>query len=114
VQRELEQRRGALVMANDKRAQVAALRRGARAGTVSVPSLLMDPPAALGHIAVIDVMLMSRASIPSQAYRRKAKLGRWAVADGVNLLVALGDASERTRQWAAKYAPPPTRKQERA
>jgi hypothetical protein len=95
------QRRKACEAASRKRAQITALKQQLLGGTLTLEDVLMDPPEALTQVPVIDVLRMTR-----RAGNRGAR-GLWqingrAVHAGVNLMMPLGLASERTREWAAE------------
>lgn len=96
-----EQRRAALVQANEMRGQLAALRRELRTHPHRLAAVLLDPPACVHGMPMIDVLRMVRAK------RRRAWGAQWigerALADGVNLLVPVDRASRRTREWAARH-----------
>lgn len=77
------------------------LKRELRGNRDGLRELLLDPPEAIHHITVVELIAYGR-------YRHMRapameKIGKDAIADGVNLLVTLGRASMRTRLWAAEH-----------
>jgi len=97
-----EQALVALEDADGTRMEQASYRRRLRSGELSVAEVLLDPPYVLRNMPVVNVLQMARS------YRRGGvwleRLGREAARDNVNLCVALGKASERTRYWTAQRA----------
>jgi hypothetical protein len=87
--------------ANAKRLRMAALRRYLRTETGALEDILRDPPAEFEDWPLIDVVRLGYNKRGSVACER---LGRLAVRDGVNLLVPLGRASLRSREWIIKHA----------
>ena len=96
-----QQRAAALAAANTRRHRLAELRRQARTGQAGLTGLLLDPPVELRDVLLVDVVRMSRSQRMSSGI---ARLGRLAVRDGINLLIPLGQASQRTRAWVAEHA----------
>ena len=99
----LHQRAAAKVVADEKRMAIADLRRRVRAGEITLEELFCEPPAVLAEYTVADVLRFPRSVGRYRASSSLTELGRLAVRDQVNLLVALGDASARTRAWAAEH-----------
>lgn len=96
-----EQRDSARQMANDKRRRLAILKRGLRNGTITLSEVMMDPPEDLLRYPLVDIVRFSgRQGHPLG--RSVTTLGRLALRDRVNLMVALGDASARSRAWVAE------------
>jgi hypothetical protein len=93
-----------LIGANRNRIEMAALKEDARRGRVDVRDLLLSPPDCLKSQPVIDVMLFARRMRPTASKATRARIGRLALHHQINVLVAVGDASERTRLWAANNA----------
>lgn len=96
------QRDKALRMANGRRMQLVELRRDMRAGRVTLAEIMVDPPDLLEHVACIDVVRMNYSRVKATPWMER--LGRLAVADGINLMMPLGRASARTREWIAENA----------
>src|SRR4051812_4057006 len=96
-----EQRAAALAAANDKRLRIAALRRRIISERGALQDVLRDPPDELADWPLIDVVRLSygkRTTVSMQ------QLGRLALRDGVNLMMPLGRASLRSREWLAGHA----------
>jgi hypothetical protein len=96
-----EQRVTALKTANVKRIDVARHKRSMRGNAKAVIDALEERPDDLAHIPVVELLAWARTCGLRSATMEK--VGRRAVADGVNLLVPLGRASSHTRQWAMDY-----------
>ena len=99
-----DQRARALTEANAQRARQAQLRSDMIAGRLTLAEIMAQPPPDLARTMLIDVIRMMRSSVSA---RRSSpvmtRIGREAVAAGVNLLVPLGDASVRSRAWVAAH-----------
>ena len=95
-----EQRHEALVAANARRGEIAAIKRDLRSGHLSLRSVMDDPPHELRRCLLIDVIRWARTASNG---RSLAIIGRQALRDNVNLMLPLGDASTRTRAWAAEW-----------
>jgi hypothetical protein len=98
-----EQRSAALVLANERRAQIAAAKRDLRSGVLSLDDVLSNPPDALASVALVDLIRWCRSRSPLQRQSSLIRIGRRAVSDNVNLLVPLGEASVRSRDWVAEW-----------
>lgn len=96
----LEQRRAALELANEKRLRIADLRRRIRTEHGALEDVLLNPPEELAGIPIIDIVRYAYDNRPAKTAER---LGRLAIRDGVNLLMPLGRASARTREWTAEH-----------
>ena len=96
------QRQKALVVANARRSEVAALKRRLATENGALEDILRDPPEALHRMFIIDVVRLSRATRSN--VKAMQRLGRLAVRDGVNLMIPLGQASTRTREWTIAHA----------
>lgn len=96
-----EQRTAALVRANDKRIARADLRARLVSERGSLADIMRDPPEVLADMALVDVV---RLSYGKRSAASLARLGRLACRDHINLLMPLGEASERTREWVAVHA----------
>lgn len=98
-----EQRDAARLIANEKRMAVARVRRQLRNGEITLQEVFDDPPAELHGYTIADVFRMARCT---QRYAGSSSLkliGQWAIRDQVNLMITLGEASARTRGWAATH-----------
>lgn len=98
----VEQRAEARKASAVKRGRIAELRKHVQAGRVGVDVLLLEPPALIAHMALVDVMGLAR---PDRCGPWREGIGRAAVRDGVNVLVPVGKASRVTREWAAAHSP---------
>lgn len=96
-----EQREASLALAQAKRLELAAIKRDLRSGTTSLAALMEDPPEALHSSLLIDVLRWTRST--ARNGRGITEIGRQALRDNVNLMIALGDASARSRAWAAEW-----------
>jgi hypothetical protein len=96
-----EQRMAALEVANSKRLRKAELRRRLVSERGALRDVLLDPPPEFAHMPIIDVVRLAQTSRAAKSLQR---LGRLAVRDRVNLLMPLGSASLRTREWTAEHA----------
>jgi hypothetical protein len=83
------------------RRERAAIKAGLRAGTTTLRDLMTDPPAVIEDVALIDVIRWTRRR--SSAGAGVAHVGAMAVRDRVNLMMAVGRASERSRLWVAEH-----------
>lgn len=101
VAAEMSQPITALTEANAKRDRIAALRRDIRACRIPLDTILRDRPEELAHWPIIDVI---RLGYSKRSVTAVTELGRRAVRDNVNLLIPLGDASQRTLSWVAANA----------
>ena len=91
----------ALNMANDKRARITELRHRIASNRAALDEVLLDPPEALERMAIADVVRLAYSQRSGAAMER---LGRLALRDGVNLMMPLGRASLRSREWVAEHA----------
>lgn len=91
----------ALDRANVIRGQIAKTRADLRNGRVSVGELALSPPE---HLLLTPMYEVARLRTPDSrdARRRLEELGRRALRDRVNLMVPLGRASTRSREWLAE------------
>lgn len=96
---ELLQRREALLLANDRRREVAAIKRELRTGVLTLAEAMATKPQELRDVLLVDVIRWSRRtrSAPSTAH-----LGNLAMSENVNLLMTVGKASARSRAWVAE------------
>lgn len=80
----------------------AAVRLGLATGTLPLAELLADPPAEILGVTLLDVLKMLRGR---HADRRlwQHRLGQAALRDGINVLVTIGQSSQRTREWAVQH-----------
>jgi len=95
-----DQRRAALVTANKRRKAVAEIRAEISASRENACRVLLDPPEPALGLAVIEVLVLARSSLGWRSAGVK-EIGARALRDNVNVLVPLGEASQRTREWAA-------------
>jgi hypothetical protein len=82
---------------NQKRREIADMRRDLHTGRVSIGEVLRNPPACLEERLLFEVLLMGRQIGPEKL----RIINIWAMREGVNLAVPLGRASERSREWLA-------------
>jgi hypothetical protein len=104
----LAQRLSALEKANERRKVMFAYERALRSGELTLDSVMADPPQALCHLALIDLIRMARTfSVKGRGHREVwvERLGRRAVLDNINLCIPLGRASMRSRSWVAENTP---------
>lgn len=92
------------VQSAELRSARAKVRRDLQTGAKTLADVLVDPPACLHAMAVLDVMRMVHIG-GSRSWQHRT--GASAVYDGVNLLVTVGQASLRTREWAVAHTPMP-------
>ena len=85
----------------DTRQGRARIRRGLHHGTVTLDDILTDPPRCLHALPVADIVRWCRGVDRVSVW----ELNRHAIRDGVNLLVTVGMASERTRRWVLDHQP---------
>jgi hypothetical protein len=97
-----EQRRAALEIANERRAAVAAYKRALRGGELPLAQVMLDPPADLAEVPLVDLARWSRGQARNNAWF--VRMGQAALRERVNLMLPLGRASVRTREWVAEYA----------
>jgi hypothetical protein len=101
----VEQRAAALSLANQRRTTRAQLRRRISTGDLTLAAVLEDPPDELRDLIILDIVRIARGSRHSARYVAwLERMGRAAIVDGVNLMMPLGRASQRTRDWVAVYA----------
>lgn len=93
----------ALAVGNERRRVQVRVRRGLRDRTLSLTGVLLDPPAELSDVLVLDVVRWARSASGQRGAAGMHRLGRLALRDGVNLLVPVGRASVATRAWAAQH-----------
>lgn len=98
------QRRAALQSANELRSARSQLRLQVRARQVDVRDLLLDPPAVLSGMSLLEVLLMVRGD-GRRSMAWQARIGRAAVFAGVNLLMPVERACLTSRVWCAENAP---------
>lgn len=71
------------------------LRRELRSGALTLPRLVSERPVSLRALTLVALVL----ELPGFGCRRLERLNERAIADGVNLAVALGAAPEPTLRW---------------
>lgn len=76
-----------------------AIRRGMRAGTVTLAGVLSDRPACLAPLPLFSLILWRRG----WGRDKLRKLGAEAIRERINLGVSLGEASTRTLEWLAAH-----------
>jgi hypothetical protein len=93
------QRDAALRKANATRLSIAAVRRRAQRGEITLSDLMLYPRPEFEQVPLVDVvrLVMTRRHGPALE-----GLGRAALRDGVNLMLPMGHASLRTRMWVAE------------
>jgi hypothetical protein len=96
-----EQRMKALQRADAKRIALADLRARLRSERGALADVMLDPPELLADVAIVDVV---RLAYGKRSARSLQRLGAMAAQDRVNLLMPLGSASLRTREWVARHA----------
>lgn len=110
-----EQRARAIINANKRRQDLAQLRKRIKGDREYAATVFRDPPDAALDLAVVEVLVLARSA---KGWRSSClgEIGGQAVRDGVNLMMPLGRASARTREWAAteglrwaRYGGPRTR-----
>lgn len=97
------QRRASLDVANVKRRQMGCIKADLRAGRLQLGDVMRDWPAELASVPLVDLIRWTRGKGPCHG-RAVVEIGRRAVRDKVNLMVPLGDASARSREWVAVNA----------
>ncbi len=103
---QLDQRTQALQVANSIRTGRRLLREQVRDGHTTIADLLEDVPELIHGMPLIEVMMLAHRT--GWRGSKLEVIGRQAARDGVNLLQAVDRASDRSRGWAARHAPPPT------
>jgi hypothetical protein len=76
----------------------ADLRRDLRRGVLTLPDVARERPRSLRPLALFALVL----ELPGFGCRRLDRLNQRAIADGVNLAVTLGEASEQTLEWLVR------------
>lgn len=83
------------------RGQRAKIRRKLQTDPRALHRVVLNPPECLHRVPVVDVLRWCCASRSNQSIVR---IGAMAARDRINLLVELGNASERTRTWVTEHA----------
>ncbi|MBA3688438.1 MAG: hypothetical protein H0W81_06390 [Chloroflexi bacterium] len=96
----MAQRDLALAIANAKRIERANLRKRVRASREGLTEVLLDPPACIDSMLLIDVVRMGFTTNGAAIQR----LGRFAARDRINLMVPVDKSSQWTREWVAEHA----------
>lgn len=86
--------------ANEVRASRAAAKRALRSGALTLPVAMRDRPDELLDVLLIDIVRWSRNRSSTAAI---SHIGAMAVRDSVNLMMPLGRASLRSRDWVAQH-----------
>lgn len=94
------QRASALERANERRRLRARVRRDLLSGALLLDELMVDPPACLESVMLVEVLKWFRRKNHCPGLTR---LGQLALRDGVNLLQTVGGASTRSRAWVAEH-----------
>lgn len=81
------------------RKERSEVRRAIRTGVLTLEAVMSDPPPALAGVLLIDVV---RLGYRYRTAESVTELGRLALRAGVNLMIPLGVASERSRRWVAE------------
>lgn len=91
----------ALEAGNARRLEWAKIRAELRRDPEAVRRVLVDPPESIGDRTVAELLALAR----HRGLRAKSmrQLGHLAVRDKINLFVPVGEASARTRAWAAEH-----------
>lgn len=92
----------ALATAQTRRLQIAELRHAVRRDPRLLIDWMHDPPDELRDIPLLDVVRWTRAS-RTRGSVGVVELNGKAVRSGVNLMMPLGRASERSREWVAEH-----------
>lgn len=95
-----EQRTAALKKAQAIRSEKARLCATVRGNPEALAALILDPPDALANIRLFELARMSRRDRCNRSPGIEG-LGRRALIARVNLMVPLGRASVRSREWLA-------------
>lgn len=94
----LAQRREAIHNATAKRTAIAERRRKLRTGgRVELAAVLHERPDELAHVLLVDLVRWAQPRYAASGWVQR--VGRLAVAAGVNLTVPLGRASLVERAW---------------
>ncbi len=93
----------ALGMANESRMAKAGVKARLRSGSLSLADVMNDPPPELARALLIDVIRWTRSYGRGGRGPAIEALGRHALRDHVNLMVPLGEASQRSRTWVAEH-----------
>lgn len=97
-----EQRAMALAKGQERRLAIAHLREQIRKQQITLEELMLDPPEVLSNYAMADVLRFPRVTSRYLTSPALTTLGKEAIRDGVNLMVAFGDASARTKGWVVE------------
>ena len=76
------------------------LRRALASGDLTIATVMLEQPAALGDRTLFEILLMARGV----GRTRLRELNSRAIDDAVNLAVSLKDADLHTRRWVAANA----------
>ena len=94
----------ALATANERRILHSQLKREVRNYPPTLLDWLDEPPAALADVPLLDLLRWTRATGRTvRGQQALVDLNARAVRDGVNLMMPLGRASQRSRKWVAEH-----------
>lgn len=100
----MSQHLNALASGQSRRLEIAQLRTELRCDPSKLRTVLLDPPAAVENLTVLDVLRLPRAKRYG-AVPGIVRIGRRAAAARVSLLEPMGaPSSRRAREWAAVHA----------
>lgn len=80
----------------------AKIRRDLVSGATTIADLLNDPPPEIQGVTVLDLLKMRRGQ-NADVRGWQHRLGQAALRDRVNVLITVGAASQRTRDWASVH-----------
>lgn len=92
-----EQRRAALLVANEKRMSRDQLRRDLITGAADWRQMILEPPACIHGMLISEALLL----IPGVRRTKVEQAGRQAFHAGITLTIRCERASMRTREWVA-------------
>lgn len=95
------------VLSTETRQEKARIRSALQLGKLTIAEVLRDPPPCIQRTSVLELLRLIRRHNSKVGVAWEVALGRRALMDGVNLLVRVEDASQRTLAWAIENAPKP-------
>jgi hypothetical protein len=101
--RSLDQRRAALVKANEVRMARARLKAAIFSGDVSPVDVLLDPPAEAQTMRVMDLLLSIRQFGPSKVQMIFGRFSRGSVGVVISPSKTVGGLTKRQREVLADY-----------
>lgn len=87
----------------DTRRARARVRGDLTSGRVRLQDVLVPPHPAVADVALVDIVRMQWRHAGGRATPALEQLGKFAVRDGVNLMMAAGRASAYSRAWVAEH-----------